>query len=189
MELLPAIRTSMGDLHCCTVHMSTYRIACAMQVPPNLYIGPGREKDAARQEKIMHDMATQEYRPFPPIVAAINGGAPVWSPMEFDADTLFGKLFRGMEATHGLGVLALDGSHHYGVLDGRRRVAAIRSLIDGTMGTAAPLSFEKKMLPVSLVFPKDPDEQAAAWPGCYQKLFVQLHPPARNKTAGHVSAA
>lgn len=54
---------------------------------------------------------------------------------------------------------------------------------------AAPLGFEKKMPPVNLVFPKDPDEQAAAWPECYQKLFVQLHPPARDKAAGHVSAA
>ena len=188
MELLPAIRTSMGDLHCCAVHMSTYRIACAMQVPPNLYTGPGREKDAARQEKIMNDMATQEYRPFPPIVAAINGGAPVWSSIEFDASTLFGKLFRDMGATRGLGVLVLDGSHHYGVLDGRRRVAAIRSLIDGTMGAATPLGFEKKMLPVNLVFPKDPDEQATVLPKCYQKLFGQLHPHARNKAAAHVSA-
>lgn len=53
---------------------------------------------------------------------------------------------------------------------------------------AAPLGFEKKMLPVNLVFPKDPDEQVAVWPECYQKLFVQLHPPARNETAAHVSA-
>ena len=189
MELLPAIRTGMGNLHCYAVHMSTYRIACAMQVPPNLYTGPGREKDAARQERIMHNLATQEYRPLPPIVAAINGGAPVWSPMEFDAGTLFGKLFRDMGAAHGLGVLALDGSHHYGVLDGRRRVAAIRSLIDGTVGTATPRDFEEKMLPVNLVFPKDPDEQAATWPECYQELFMQLHPPARRKAAGHVSAA
>ena len=54
---------------------------------------------------------------------------------------------------------------------------------------AAPLGFEKKMPSVNLVFPKDPDEQAAVWPECYQKLFVQLHPPAHDKAAGHVSAA
>lgn len=189
MELLPAIRTCMGDLHCYAVHMSTYRIACAMQIPPSLYTGPGREKDAARQARIMHDLATQEYRPLPPIVAAIDGGAPVWSPMEFDAGTLFGKLFRDMGAAHGLGVLALDGSHRYGVLDGRRRVAAIRSLIDGAVGMATPLGFEEKMLPVNLVFPKDPDEQAAARSECYNELFAQLHPPMRSKTAERVSAA
>ena len=189
MELLPAIRTSMGDLHCCAVHMSAYRIACAMHIPSSIYTGPGRGKDAARQEKIVNDLITQEYRPLPPIVAAINGGAPVWSPMEFDAGTLFGKLFRDMGAAHGLGVLALDGSHRYGVLDGRRRVAAICSLVDGTMGAVAPLDFEEKMLPVNLVFPKDPDEHETAWPECYQKLFVQLHPPARRKAAGHVPAA
>ena len=185
MELLPAIRTRMGDLHCCTVRMSMYRISRAMQVPPSLY--SGRRRDA-RQEQIVNGLAMREYRPLTPIVAAIDGGAPVWSPMEFDPGTLFGKLFRDAKAGHGLGVLALDGGHSYQVLDGRRHVAAIRSLLDGTEGTAAPLDFSEKMLPVHLVFPEDPDEHATVRSKHYLELFAQLHPGARGKAAERVSA-
>ena len=186
MELLPAIRTRMGDLHCCAVRMSMYGISCAMQVPPSLYAGRRRD---ARQEQIVNDLATREHRPLPPIVAAIGGGAPVWSPVELDADTLFGKLFQDGNVDHGLGVLALDGGHSYRVLDGRRRVAAIRSLLDGSERTATPLDFRERMLPVNLVFPKDPDEHGAAWSKHCLELFAQLHPHARNKAAEPVSAA
>ena len=185
MELLPAIRTRMGDLHCCTVRMSMYGISCAMQVPPSLYAGRRRD---ARQEQIVNDLATREHRPLPPIVAAINGGAPVWSPMEFDDGTLFGKLFHDGNVDHGLGVLALDGGHSYSVLDGCRRVAAIRSLLDGSERMVAPFGFRERMLPVNLVFPKDPDEHEAVVSKHYLELFAQLHPRARNKAAEPVSA-
>ena len=187
MELLPAIRTYMGDLLCCTVRMSMYRVARAMQIPRDFYIRPVRRGDA-RQEKIARHLATRETRPFQPIVAAVDGGAPAWSPMEFDTDTFFGKLFRDGNVDHGLGVLALDGGHSYRVLDGRRRVAAIRSLLDGTAETATPVDFEKETLAVTLVFAEDSDEHATAWPERYRELFTQLHPPARSKAAEHVSA-
>ena len=187
MELLPAIRTYMGDLLCCTVRMSMYRIARAMQIPRDFYIRPIRRGDA-RQENIARHLATRETRSFQPIVAAVDGGAPAWSPMEFDTDTFFGKLFRDGNVDHGLGVLALDGGHSYRVLDGRRRVAAIRSLIDGTAETAAPAGFEKEMLAVNLVLPEDPEEHAVAWPERCRELFTQLHPTMRGTSAEHASA-
>ena len=187
MELLPAVRTRMGDLHCCAVRMNMYKISRAMQIPSDFYARPIRHGDM-RQEKIARHLATRENRPLPPIIAAVDGGSPAWSPVEFDADTFFGKLFRDGDVDHGLGVLALDGDHSYRVLDGRLRVAAIRSLLDGATKTVTPAGFEKEMLTVNLVFPEDPEEHAIAWPERCWELFAQLHPRARNKAAEPVSA-
>ena len=181
MQVYPAIKASMGRWDYFLVRMSMQELAMNIKFAEEVH-GATQLSDAIQRslrksrvkDEIARYLVHQEDRFFSSIVVAALGGEPQWFPVSFEEDPQFTLLMSDRRLSEAFGVLRFNGQQDYYALDGQHRLAAIRSLIDGTDDYTPTKGFKNEEMAVLIVTPRQLEDRNEFMIR-YRRLFGHLN--------------
>ena len=181
MKLYPALRSQMGSWNNYTVKMSARELSISMkyasEVYENLTLGRAIQRimnDGAVRREIAEYLKCQPDRFLSSIVVAAIGGNPSFYPLEIIDDSYPAMFHEAASLNESLGVLKFDGTQKYYVLDGQRRLSAIKALLDrnNSLSDGVPENFENDELSVNVIVP---DQEDSDFMQKFRRLFSCLN--------------
>lgn len=181
MKLYPALRSQMGSWNNYTVKMNARELSTSMKYASEVYenftLGRAIQRimnDGAVRREIAEYLKCQPDRFLPSIVVAAIGGNPSFYPLEIIDDSYLALFHEDASLNESLGVLKFDGTQKYYVLDGQRRLSAIKALLDRTnpLSDGVPENFENDELSVNVIVP---DQEESDFTQKFCRLFSYLH--------------
>ncbi len=173
MEVFPAIKGHIGRWDYYVVRMSMREVARNIKYAseignnPNVLQADPSAMSTTIQRSIRESRVTKEIttyltnhqdRFFSSIVAATFQGDPKWYPVTMADDSRFEMLSADPRLADTFGVLRFTGEQQYYALDGQHRLAAIRSVLEGSSEHPAPEGFDQEEVTVILVMLRAAEE-------------------------------
>ncbi|MCY4258026.1 MAG: DGQHR domain-containing protein [bacterium] len=181
MQAYPALKAQMGRWEYYMVRMSMRELAENVKFAEEVH-GTNHLSEAIQRElktsratgQIAGYLSKQPDRFFSSIVVAALEGEPIWWPVSLENDPQFNMLRKDRRIKEAFGVLQFNGEQNYYALDGQHRLAAIRTLIEGSTDHIAPDSFRNEDVPVIIVTPSQ-SEDTKEFLIRYRRLFGNLN--------------